>query len=51
MLSGSPCREKLIEKMRSEATYIDNPAKGRQLKARVSYLERLQARRCQESVY
>ena len=35
-----------IEKIRSEATYIDNPAKGRQLKARVSYLERLQARQC-----
>ena len=39
-------QEKLIEKIRSEATYIDNPAKGRQLKARVSYLERLQARQC-----
>ena len=39
-------QEKLIEKIRAEATYIDNPAKGRQLKARVSYLERLQARQC-----
>lgn len=39
-------QEKLIEKIRSEATYIDNTAKGRQLKARVSYLERLQARQC-----
>ena len=46
MLSGSPCRRSWIEKIRSEATYIDNPAKGRQLKARVSYLERLQARQC-----
>ena len=26
-------QEKLIEKIRAEATYIDNPAKGRQLKA------------------
>ncbi len=39
-------QEKLIEKLRADATYIDNPAKGRQLKARVSYLERLQARQC-----
>ena len=39
-------QEKLIEKLRADATYIDSPTKGRQLKARVSYLERLQARQC-----
>lgn len=37
-------QEKLVEKIRAEATYIDNSTKGKQLKARVSYLERLQAR-------
>ena len=39
-------QEKLIERIRKDATYIDSPTKGKQLKARVTYLERLQARRC-----
>lgn len=38
-------QQKLVERMRAEATRITNPAKGRQLKARVSYLERLQQRK------
>ena len=39
-------QEKLIERIRKDATYIDSPTKGKQLKARVSYLERLHARKC-----
>lgn len=39
-------QEKLIERLRKDATYIDSPTKGKQLKARVTYLERLQARQC-----
>lgn len=37
--------KQLVEKLRASATYIDSPTKGKQLKARVSYLERLEARR------
>ena len=37
-------QEKLVKRMRKEATYIDNSAKGRQLNARVSLLERLKAK-------
>lgn len=35
----------LIERLREEATYIDNPSKGKALKARVKIQERLEARR------
>lgn len=38
-------QEKLVEKLRQSATNIKDPRLGRQLKARVSYLERLQARK------
>ncbi|MDD6400792.1 MAG: ATP-binding cassette domain-containing protein [Lachnospiraceae bacterium] len=38
-------QKKIVEKLRASATYIDNPAKGRQLKARVTYLERLEKRK------
>lgn len=38
-------QQKLVERMRAEATKIDNAGKGKQLKARVSYLERLQAKK------
>ncbi len=38
-------QQKLVEKMRADATRIANSGKGKQLKARVSYLERLQARK------
>lgn len=38
-------QKKLVEKLRKEATRIDSPAKGKQLKARVTYLERLQERK------
>lgn len=37
-------QRKIVERMRNEATYIDNSAKGRQLRARKSLLERLEAR-------
>ena len=37
-------QQKLVNRMRKEATYIDNSAKGRQLNARVSLLERLKAK-------
>ncbi|MDO4977486.1 MAG: ATP-binding cassette domain-containing protein [Eubacteriales bacterium] len=36
--------EKLVNRLRKEATYIDNSGKGRQLKARASLLERLKAK-------
>ncbi len=35
-------QQKLVDRMRKEATYIDNPAKGRQVKARASLLKRLE---------
>ncbi len=35
-------QQKLVERMRKEAAYIDNPAKGRQVKARASLLKRLE---------
>lgn len=41
-------QQKLVDKMRTEATHIDSATRGRQLKARVSLLERLQARRIKE---
>lgn len=37
--------QKLVNKLRAEASRIDNVAKGKSLKARVSYLARLEARR------
>lgn len=37
-------QRKVVERIRNEATYIDNSAKGRQLKARKSLLERLEAK-------
>lgn len=37
-------QKKVVEKMRTLATNVDSAAKGRQLHARVSYLERLQER-------
>lgn len=37
-------QQRFVEKLRAEASFIDNPTKGRQLKARVSYLERLKQR-------
>ncbi|MDO4490671.1 MAG: ATP-binding cassette domain-containing protein [Lachnospiraceae bacterium] len=37
-------QKKVVEKMRNLATNVDSAAKGRQLHARVSYLERLQER-------
>ena len=40
--------EKVVERMRLQATRIDNAALGRALHARVSYLGRLQARRTKE---
>ncbi|MBQ8663784.1 MAG: ABC-F family ATP-binding cassette domain-containing protein [Eubacterium sp.] len=40
--------QKVVERMRLQATRIDNAALGRALHARVSYLERLQARRTRE---
>lgn len=40
--------QKVVERMRLQATRIDNAALGRALHARVSYLERLQARRTKE---
>ena len=36
---------KIVERLRSEATKVDSAAKGRSLKARVSLLERLEARK------
>ena len=41
-------QQKVVERIRKEATYIDNSAKGRQLKARVSLLERLKERAIKE---
>ncbi len=41
-------QQKLVERMRAEASRIANSGKGKQLKARVSYLERLQARRTKD---
>lgn len=41
-------QQKLVDKIREEATFIDSATRGRQLKARVSLLERLQARRIKE---
>lgn len=38
-------QKKVVDKMRKDATRVDSAGKGRQLKARVSYLERLQARK------
>ncbi|MDD6160371.1 MAG: ATP-binding cassette domain-containing protein [Oscillospiraceae bacterium] len=38
-------QEKLVERLRDNATDVADPRLGRQLKARVSYLERLQARK------
>lgn len=38
-------QKKLVEKLRAEATYFTDAARGRSLKARVSLLERLEARR------
>lgn len=40
--------QKVVERMRLQATRIDNAALGRALHARVSYLERLQNRRTRE---
>lgn len=40
--------QKVVERMRLQATRIDNAALGRALHARVSYLQRLQARRTNE---
>ena len=37
--------KKLVERLRNEATKVDNATKGRTLKARVSLLERLEARK------
>lgn len=41
-------QQKLVERMRADASRIANSGKGKQLKARVSYLERLQARRTKD---
>ena len=41
-------QEKLVEKLRAEATRITNPAKGRLLKGRATYLERLKNTRTRE---
>ena len=41
-------QQKVVERIRKEATYIDNSAKGRQLKARVSLLERLKEKAIKE---
>lgn len=38
-------QEKLVERIREDATNVIDPRLGRQLKARVSYLERLQKRK------
>ncbi len=38
-------QKKLVERMRADASKIANSTKGRQLKARVSYLERLQKKK------
>lgn len=38
-------QEKLVERLREQASALNDPRVGRQLKARVSYLERLQARK------
>lgn len=38
-------QQKIVDKMRAEATYFTDAARGRSLKARVSLLERLEARR------
>ncbi len=38
-------QKKVVDKMRKDATRVDSAGKGRQLKARVSYLERLEARK------
>ena len=40
--------QKLVEKLRNEATAIDSATKGRTLHARVTMLERLEARRTKE---
>lgn len=37
--------QEIVNKLRDEATYIDSVTRGKALHARVSYLERLQARR------
>lgn len=39
-------QKKYVEKLRADATRIASPVKGRQLKARATYLARLQARQC-----
>ena len=41
-------QQKIVDRMRKEATYIDNPAKGRQVKARASLLKRLEANAVKE---
>lgn len=40
-------QQKVVDSMRKAATNVDSAGKGRQLKARVSYLERLQARKAE----
>ncbi len=40
--------QKIVDKLRAEATYIDSATRGKALKARVSHLERLMARRTKE---
>lgn len=39
---------KIVERLRSDATKVDNATKGRALKAKVSHLARLEARRIKE---
>lgn len=39
---------KIVERLRSDATKVDNATKGRALKAKVSHLARLEARRMKE---
>ncbi len=40
--------QKIVDKLRAEATYIDSATRGKALHARVSYLERLEARRTRD---
>lgn len=41
-------QEKVVERLRAEATKIDSATRGRTLKARASYLERLRAKQVKE---
>jgi len=41
-------QQKVVERLRADATRIASPTKGKQLKARVTYLERLQARKTKD---